>query len=101
MNLVVNANRHGAGVTSVTVDRELADILVTIDDAGPGVPAADRERIFDRFVTASRSTAGTGIGLALVAETVAGHRGHIRCHERPGGGARFVMTLPALHHVSS
>lgn len=101
VNLVVNANRHGGGVTSVTVHRELADILVTIDDAGPGVPAADRERIFDRFVTASRSTAGTGIGLALVAETVAGHRGHIRCHERPGGGARFVMTLPALHHVSS
>ncbi|MGS2809723.1 sensor histidine kinase [Nocardia sp. MW-W600-9] len=101
VNLLVNADRHGGGVTRVTVDREGADILITVDDAGPGVPPADRERIFGRFVTASRNTAGTGIGLALVAETVIGHRGHICCDERPGGGARFIMTLPALDHVSS
>ncbi|GGN99336.1 ATP-binding protein [Nocardia rhizosphaerihabitans] len=99
VNVLVNADRHGGGVTCVMVEREGADIVITIDDAGPGIPAADRERIFGRFVTASRSTAGTGIGLALVAETVTGHHGQIRCDENPGGGARFVMTLPAHEHV--
>lgn len=96
VNLLDNAERHGGGVTGVRVDRDGPDIVVTVDDAGPGVAPENRERIFERFVTASRATAGTGIGLALVSETVLGHRGTLRCTESPSGGARFVLTIAAL-----
>lgn len=96
VNLLINAERHGGGVTGVRVDRDGNDIVVTVDDAGPGVAPENRDRIFQRFVTASRATAGTGIGLALVSETVLGHQGTLRCVESPSGGARFVLTIPAL-----
>ncbi|WP_459546734.1 sensor histidine kinase [Nocardia sp. X0981] len=99
-NLLKNADRHGGGVVAVTVRREGGDAVVEVDDAGPGVPPADRDRIFERFATARigrRSAAGgTGIGLALVAETVATHSGRVECTERPGGGARFVIRLPVI-----
>ncbi|WP_280439242.1 ATP-binding protein [Nocardia cyriacigeorgica] len=66
----------------------------------PGAPPADRDRIFERFATARTSRrkadGGTGIGLALVAETVATHKGTVECGERPGGGARFTIHLPAI-----
>ncbi|WP_170112198.1 sensor histidine kinase [Nocardia fluminea] len=100
VNLLTNAERHGGGVTGVRVDRDGADVVVTVDDAGPGVAPENRERIFERFVTASRSTGGTGIGLALVSETVLGHHGTLRCTESPSGGARFVLTIPALHEIA-
>ncbi|MGY0496954.1 sensor histidine kinase [Nocardia sp. FBN12] len=100
VNLLINAERHGGGVTGVRVDRDGPDIVVTVDDAGPGVAPENRERIFERFVTASRATAGTGIGLALVSETVLGHHGTLRCTESPAGGARFVLTIPALHEIA-
>ncbi|MFC4127290.1 HAMP domain-containing sensor histidine kinase [Nocardia rhizosphaerae] len=96
VNLLANADRHGGGLVGARVEREGAEIRVIIDDAGPGVAVADRTRIFERFVTASRATAGTGIGLALVAETVAGHHGTLSCTDRPGGGARFTMSIPAM-----
>ncbi|MEU2256920.1 HAMP domain-containing sensor histidine kinase [Nocardia xishanensis] len=97
-NLLENADRHGEGVVAVRVGKEGLRAVLTVDDAGPGVPQADRARVFERFATVRtgrHSTAGTGIGLALVAETVAAHRGSIACLERPGGGARFVVWLPA------
>ncbi len=98
-NLVDNADRHGGGVTAVHL-REAGDrVLVDVDDRGPGIPAAERDRVFQRFATARGargSSAGTGLGLALVAETVAAHRGTVTCVEGPGGGARFTVVLP-LH----
>ncbi|MFE6864551.1 sensor histidine kinase [Nocardia sp. NPDC057668] len=96
-NLLDNAVRHGGGITAVTVRRIGDTAVILIDDAGPGVPVGDRERIFERFATAraSRRTAtGTGIGLALVSETLAAHGGKVECGERPGGGARFAIRLP-------
>ncbi|WP_063018402.1 sensor histidine kinase [Nocardia niwae] len=101
-NLLHNADRHGGGVVAVSVDRDGTDAVLTVDDAGPGVPAADRDRIFERFATARsgrRSPDGSGIGLALVAETVATHGGRVHCTERPGGGARFVVRLPRLGDI--
>ncbi|MEV6426481.1 HAMP domain-containing sensor histidine kinase [Nocardia sp. NPDC051463] len=99
VNLLANADRHGGGVVAVTVRRDGDDAVITVDDAGPGVPAADRDRIFERFVTmrsGRSSVTGTGIGLALVAETMSAHRGRVECLDRPGGGARFTLRLPGL-----
>jgi signal transduction histidine kinase len=98
-NLMDNADRHGGGLSGVTVRRTGRRCEVLVDDAGPGVAVAEREHIFHRFATAQaargRHTAGTGLGLALVAESIAAHGGNVQCTDRPGGGARFVVTLPA------
>ncbi|MFI7674182.1 ATP-binding protein [Actinophytocola sp. NPDC049390] len=102
-NLMDNADRHGRGLVGVRVHRTAAGAEVLVDDAGPGVPAADRERIFERFATgrAGRgSSAGTGLGLALVAETIAAHGGEVRCEDRPGGGARMVVMLPVAEDTT-
>ncbi|MGQ4600765.1 ATP-binding protein [Nocardia sp. R6R-6] len=103
-NLLHNADRHGGGVVAVTLCRDGAEAVISVDDAGPGVSPRDRTRIFERFATARggrRSAGGTGIGLALVAETVATHHGRVDCTERPGGGARFVIRLPRLDDIHS
>ncbi|MEV0293497.1 HAMP domain-containing sensor histidine kinase [Nocardia sp. NPDC050710] len=96
-NLLDNADRHGGGVAEVIIDQDGDHAVILVDDEGPGVPRADRTRIFERFVTAHasrRTGTGTGIGLALVAETVTSHRGVVACTDRPSGGARFVIRLP-------
>ncbi|WP_216899937.1 HAMP domain-containing sensor histidine kinase [Nocardia alni] len=97
VNLLENAERHGGGVVAVTAGRVGREAVITVEDAGPGVAPEDRTRIFDRFVTVRRSRragTGTGIGLALVAETVAAHGGRVECGDRPGGGARFIVNIP-------
>ncbi len=96
-NLIDNAQRHGHGLSAVRVD-EGGDVLVTFEDQGPGVPAAERERIFERFATnrtARGSSSGTGLGLALVAESMSAHGGSVWCTDSDGSGARFVVRLPA------
>ncbi len=97
VNLLDNADTHGGGVTSVEVVRRGTSVQVRVLDAGVGIPPAERERVFERFVrVGSRgSTPGSGLGLSLVAETVQGHGGSVRCEEAPGGGAAFVLALPA------
>jgi signal transduction histidine kinase len=98
-NLMDNADRYGGGVTAVAVRRGQGSVSVTVDDAGPGVPVEDRERIFARFATSGGgrgSTRGTGLGLAIVQETAASLGGLVWCTSRPGGGARFVVRLPAV-----
>ncbi|MCX4094059.1 sensor histidine kinase [Nocardia sp. alder85J] len=95
-NLLDNAERHGGGLAGIGLARDGSEAVLTVDDDGPGVPAADRQRIFERFVTGRRSRRGTGIGLALVAETITAHGGQVDCDARPGGGARFTVRLPAV-----
>jgi two-component system sensor histidine kinase MtrB len=95
VNLVDNAERHGGGVIRVTVHRRPGMVRLHVDDAGPGVPADRREQIFERFSRLEPGrTAGTGLGLALVAEEVRRHAGRVWVEDRPGGGARFVVELP-------
>lgn len=96
VNLLDNAAVHAGGVHSVQVERSGAYAVVAVDDVGPGVPVAERERIFERFARAGSrgSRRGTGLGLSLVAETVHAHGGIVGCTDRPGGGARFVVRLP-------
>ncbi len=99
VNLVENAQTHGRGIVRVAIEAHDGRVRLAVEDAGPGVPVDDRGRIFEPFVrgrAASRrgSSDGTGLGLALVAEHVRLHGGHVWVHERPGGGARFVVELP-------
>ncbi|MFN8641612.1 MAG: ATP-binding protein [Candidatus Binatia bacterium] len=68
-------------------------VQLSVDDAGPGVPAELRERIFEPFFT-TRSR-GTGLGLAVARQIVEAHGGRIEVGDAPSGGARFTVTLPA------
>jgi signal transduction histidine kinase len=98
-NLMRNAELHGGGLSGVTViDRdEVVDIQV--EDNGPGVPEADRARIFERFARAGGQKVGTGsgLGLSIVHQTVRNHGGDVWCADRPGGGAAFIVRLPATN----
>ncbi|KGN42815.1 HAMP domain-containing sensor histidine kinase [Knoellia aerolata] len=97
VNLLDNADVHGGGTREVTVGCAADQVQVRVADAGPGVPTAERDRVFERFVrVGSRgSRSGSGLGLSLVAETAHAHGGSVWCEERPGGGATFVLSLPA------
>ena len=101
-NLAQNATRYADGVTELTVTRARGGVELAVLDRGPGVPPAERQRIFDRFsrgVTAGNrgNDQGTGLGLALVSEHVHLHGGTVRVDDRPDGdpGACFVVYLPA------
>jgi two-component system OmpR family sensor kinase len=93
LNLLLNALDY-AGKRIVVTTARAADgqAEVTIADDGPGVPAADRERIFERFVT-TRS-GGNGLGLFTSREIAEAHAGTLVLRETPGGGATFVLQLP-------
>jgi signal transduction histidine kinase len=98
-NLVDNARRHARSRVIVTVTREASTAMIEVSDDGPGVPAADRGRVFERFVrldsARARADGGSGLGLAIVAEVVAAHGGTVEVDDAPGGGARFRVRLPA------
>lgn len=98
INLFDNADLHAGGLRAVDVQQSDGWAQVCVDDEGPGVPLAERQRIFERFVRAGSrgSRRGTGLGLSLVAETVHAFGGTVRCADRPGGGARFVVRLPLV-----
>lgn len=101
VNLLDNATRHGKGVVRLGILCRDGWARMEVDDAGAGVPAADREHVFERFSRGSpadRDTmdSGVGLGLALVAQHVREHDGTAWVEERPGGGARFVVELPEV-----
>jgi signal transduction histidine kinase len=100
VNLYDNADRHAGGVRAVTVHRIRDRVRIDVDDRGDGVPEADRDRIFERFVRAGSrgSLPGSGLGLSIVAETASSLGGRVWCEDAPGGGARFSMELPIAPH---
>ncbi|KAA0091397.1 sensor histidine kinase [Mycolicibacterium sp. P1-18] len=97
-NLLENAARHATSMVELRVHQDGTNAVVTVGDDGPGIPAAERERVFDRFVRLdsdrSRRGGGAGLGLAIVSEVVAAHGGNVMIGDRPGGGALLVVQLP-------
>lgn len=94
-NLVDNAVKFSAqGPVEVVVDGG----SVTVHDAGPGVPAADRERIFERFhrLETDRDRPGSGLGLAIVRQVAEVHGGEVTVQESPLGGAAFTLRIPEI-----
>ena len=75
-------------------------VTLIVDDDGNGVPVDERERVFERFTrleeARSRDAGGAGLGLAVVREIVSSHRGSVTADESPGGGGRFIVTLPSV-----
>ena len=96
-NLLENARRHGGGELEVGVAPLEDGLEIWVADRGPGVPEAERERIFEPFYRpAGHSEArdgGVGLGLALVREIARHYGGDARCLAREGGGTRFEVTL--------
>ncbi len=100
-NLVENGVQAARGVGKIPVVRlaveerpELRRVRIIVDDNGPGIPAADRQRIFDPYVT--HKEGGTGLGLAIVRKIVIDHGGDVTVADTPSpqGGARFVVEIP-------
>jgi two-component system sensor histidine kinase HydH len=89
-NLVENAQAAGGPVT-VRIARERG-LVIEVSDKGPGVPAEDREKIFEPFFT--KKTRGTGLGLAVARRVVEAHGGTISVGDAPGGGALFRVEIP-------
>ena len=100
-NLLENARRYSTGEVSLELTQTGAGTqqraVIRVNDRGPGVPLSQRERIFEPFYRlpgASEREGGVGLGLALVKSITQRHMGTVRCEDRPGGGASFVVELP-------
>jgi len=101
-NLLDNANRYAPPESVISVTGEVRGdrIRLSVTDTGPGVPAAEREAVFDRYVrfdTGGRA----GLGLTIAKTFVEAHGEHIWVEDVPGGGARFAFTLPMAATVAS
>jgi two-component system, OmpR family, sensor kinase len=100
-NLLANARVHTPPGTPVhvVVTTTGEKVRLEVADEGPGIDPENRDRLFERFYRAdparSRGSGGSGLGLAIVAAVVEAHHGEVRVDEPPGGGARFVVELPA------
>jgi two-component system phosphate regulon sensor histidine kinase PhoR len=100
-NLVENAANYAPEGTTIrlSAERDGDWVALIVDDEGPGIPEADLQRIFERFYRVdrarSRETGGTGLGLSIVKHLVGLHGGDVLAENRPGGGARFVVRIPA------
>ncbi|MCC8450557.1 sensor histidine kinase [Streptomyces rochei] len=99
-NLLDNAQRHARSAVEVAVRRDGGAVVVAVADDGEGVPAADRERIFERFVrldaARSRDDGGAGLGLAIARDVAVRHGGTLTVHDAPAGGALFELRLPGV-----
>lgn len=100
VNLVVNALAHGGAesLVDVTAARDGAWLAVAVADRGPGIPAAERERIFAPFYRrgAPPEAAGVGLGLAIARQLAEAQRGTLTVAGRAGGGTVFTLRLPAV-----
>lgn len=99
--LTANALRYTPPTTPLQFRAECrgSDVTISVVDRGPGIAAAERDRLFDRCYRAdtsrTRATGGSGLGLAIVAAITAAHHGQHGVDSTPGGGATFWIRLPA------
>jgi signal transduction histidine kinase len=94
-NLLENAIRHARRGVFVASRRNGRSCEIVVDDDGEGVPAPERERIFERFYRRADDGSGTGLGLAIVRWIARAHQGCVTVGDAPGGGARFIAAIPA------
>ncbi len=97
LNLHDNAVKFGPADETVVVSLEMSGdtAVLAVEDRGTGVPAGQRQRVFEPFERGeSRGSGGAGIGLAVVRRIVTEHRGTVTVEDAPSGGARFVVSLP-------
>ena len=98
-NLLDNAARHAHAHVDVSLEARDGEVVLTVDDDGPGVPVDERARVFDRFTRLdegrARDAGGVGLGLPMVRAIVERHSGTVTVDDAPIGGARFVIRLPA------
>lgn len=100
VNLIDNAIKHSPAdaVVQVGARVEMDQLQIWVADSGPGIPAAEHKRIFERFHRLGselrRETPGVGIGLSIVQHIVDAHQGRIRVDSAPGQGSRFTIELP-------
>jgi two-component system sensor histidine kinase KdpD len=104
VNLLDNVAKYTPAGTPVHIAAQADDerVLVTVDDEGPGLPAAERDRLFDKFQRGrdEGTVVGAGLGLAICRAIIEAHGGEIRAGDRPGSGARFQFTLPVEEPAS-
>jgi signal transduction histidine kinase len=99
VNLLDNALKYASGgPVAVRVEQVNGHVRVSVRDAGPGIPLADQQRIFEKFFRAdpqqSRAPGGTGLGLYISRELVERMGGSLLVRSEPGAGATFVVELP-------
>ena len=98
-NVVDNAARHAASVVQITVSHVGDTVRLVVDDDGPGIPASQRERVFERFARLddgrARHDGGTGLGLAVVRSILIRHHATVGVDDSPLGGARVIAEFPS------
>ena len=103
VNLLDNAGKHTPPGTRIRIsaEPEVAAVRVVVEDTGPGLPPGDPDRLFAKFQRGLEegNTGGAGLGLAICRAIVNAHGGHISAAPRPGGGSRFMFTLPTTDPV--
>ena len=99
-NLGDNAARHSRGLVSLALAERDGLVVLAVEDDGPGIPAADRQRVLERFVrlddARARDGGGSGLGLSIVSQLVVAHGGTLQIADSPLGGARVEVSLPRV-----
>ncbi len=96
-NLLGNAFVHARGTAvDVSVHLDAAHVRIAVQDEGPGIPASELARVFDKYRQGARHHGGAGLGLAIVKGLVEAHGGSVTATSAPGRGARFEIALEAL-----
>ena len=99
-NLVENALNYAASPVRVEAARDGSAARITVRDRGPGIAAADRAKIFERFYRgAVDGVAGSGLGLSIVARVAERWNGTVTLDSRPGDGAAFTLRFPLAEEV--